>query len=215
MKYIYRPNPTGGGRIGHTKGFTYHRRLLPTSPGKMRLALMLPQYEIPWRYITIVFVCVVALSALGFGGYKLKNWMVARRDAKEAATLAQAEQEKSSIKNDIKNQAKNGKQAIELGQANQKEGKLLEAEAAYEVALEYTPNWRDAYLSLGQIYLVQNKFEQAETALSHALALDPIYPTTHNLLSVLYEKTDRAESANTELKKADDLAKKMGLEIGG
>lgn len=215
MKYIYRPNPSGGGRIGHTKGYTYHRRLMPTSPGKLRLAWRMPSLEIPWRFIGIIVICVIGLSALGLGGYKLKNWAVARRNAKEAVALAQAEKEEASAKENIKNQAKNAHEAVKLGQTKQKEGNLKEAEAAYEVALGYEPNWRDAILCLGQVYLLQNKFDLADKTLTHALSLDPIYPTTHNLLSILYEKTNRAEQANSELKKADDLAKKMNLEIGG
>jgi len=81
--------------------------------------------------------------------------------------------------------------------------------------LGYEPNWRDAYLCLGQVYLMQEDYTKAEQALSRALDLDPINPMTHNLLSLLYKKINRVEAANTEAQKASDLAKKMGLEIGG
>jgi len=215
MKYVYRPNPTGGGRIGHTKGFTYHRRLLPKSPGKMRLALMLPQYEIPWRAIFFIFLGAVAVSGMLFAGLKTKSWVNTRRQANEVAALAEAQSQLKQIKESIKNQLKTPQEATKYGQQKQNEGNLKEAQAAFEIATELQPDWRDALLCLGQVYLMQKNYDGAESVLNHALSLDPIYPTTHDLLSILYGKTGRKNESGLALKKADDLAKKMGLEIGG
>ena len=215
MDYLYRPQQNGMKKIQPVKRLAYHNRINPRSPGKIKLAWQMPQFEIPWRSITIIGASLAFVGCLWFGGNMVRNWMSARRSASEAQSLAQSQANEAWLRENLKSQISNARDAIRIGQERQKEGKIDEAIAAYNIALEYEPNWRDAYLCLGQAYLIERDYSGAETALSHALSIDPIYPTTHNLLAILYEKTDRAQAAQSENEKADKLANDMGLEIGG
>lgn len=216
MDYIYKPNSAAGqSRVKPVRRLPYHNRMATNSPGKMKLAWSMPKYQIPWRFVSVIAICIVAIVGLWWGGNTAKNFFIAKRDAKVAQELAQSQAEAETIKSNIKSQVGNAQEALKYGRQKQDEGNIREAVIAYELALEYEPNWRDACLCLGQAYLMMRDYENAEKVLTHALSLDPINPTTHDLLAILYENTGRNEQANNSSQKADLLASQMGLEIGG
>lgn len=215
MDYVYRPSQSGNGTLKPMRDVRPLRGSNFSSPGKMRLTWQMPKYQIPTRLIVITFVSLLAIGSLVWGGTKAQQWIVARQQTKKANELAQQEADWQTTRDSIAGQVNSAQEAVGFGQQKQSEGDMKQAVAAYELAVQYEPNWRDALLCLGQAYLAIQEYDKAEVALGHALNLDPINPTTHNLLASLYQKTNRAEAANTELKKADQLATETGQQIGG
>lgn len=209
MNYIYRPKNFRGYNTPTT------RYIVGSSTRSRRPVFQLPHYRVPWRSISLVLVGAILIGGIGIGGYNLRNYLLEKNNQKIIAQKQAEEAESAKKINELKSQVQNGADAIKLGRQKQDEGSLREAEAAYLLALRYEPNWRDAYLSLGQTQMALRKYADAELSLNRALTIDPIYPTTQTLLAMLYQKTGRKEEARLAQTKAQELAKRLGLEIGG
>jgi len=173
------------------------------------------RYRIPWRSISLVAVGAILLGSIGTGGYYLRGYFLEKNNQKVTAQKQAEEAENAKRIKNLKSKVQNGTDAIKLGREKQDEGSLKEAEVAYQLALQYQPNWRDAYLSLGQVQMALRNYTGAELSLNRALTIDPTYPTTQTLLSTLYQKTNRKDASNLAQTKAQDLAKRQNLEIGG
>lgn len=88
-----------------------------------------------------------------------------------------------------------------------KEGKCIEAKAAYHRAIELDPN--DAWPWIGLGVLLTNKlhrYDEAEAAYRNAIELDPNYTLPWNNLGLLLnEEFNRREEAETAYRKAIEL----------
>ncbi len=75
---------------------------------------------------------------------------------------------------------------FEDGNGYYKTGKLEEAAAAYQRAIELNPNYQDAYANLGVVYYRLEKFDLAETQYKKALTLKSSDGDTAYNLGALY-----------------------------
>ena len=87
---------------------------------------------------------------------------------------------------------------IELGQ----EGKLAEAIAEFQAALDLDPDSALAHGNLGAIYARQDKIPQAIAEMEQAIALDPDYLRSHANLCHLYNTQGQTEQAFAACEKA-------------
>ncbi len=209
MDYVYRPKNFKGTSTPTT------RYILGANTRSRRPIIHMQKYRIPWRSLSLILVGAILLGGIGVGGYNVRNYMLDKNDQKMQAQRQAEEAENAKRISELKSKIQNGTDAMKLGRQKQEEGSLKEAEVAYTLALQYQPNWRDAYLSLGQVQIALKEYSSAELSLDRAQAIDPVYPTTQTLLSVLYQKTGRKQQATTAENKAQELAKRLGLEIGG
>ncbi|MBP6930104.1 tetratricopeptide repeat protein [Patescibacteria group bacterium] len=216
MDYIYRPNSKGTS-LGLNSCTSRARasRYIPFGRPRLGWRPKSPRVQIPTRLVAMSLLCLLVLSGMVWGGKQTQEWIVARKQAQEAEKLAQTQAQWEEARAAISQQAKSARDALSLGQQFQANGEAREAVAAYEIAVQIEPNWRDALLCLGQAYTAIKEYDKAEETLEHALRIDPINPTTHNLLASLYQKTGRGTLASTALKKADQLASETGQQIGG
>jgi len=79
-----------------------------------------------------------------------------------------------------------------LGAANNAQGKLDEAIAAYKKALLIKPDYAEAHNNMGAVFQAQGRIEEATAALNKALLIKPDYVNAHRNLSALkkYEYSD-------------------------
>ncbi|HPM27975.1 MAG TPA: tetratricopeptide repeat protein [bacterium] len=215
MDYIYRPNNKGTLGLNNRTSRARASRYVPFGRPRLGWRPKTPRIQIPTRLVAMSLLCLLVLASMVWGGKQTQGWIVARKQAQEAEKLAQAQAQWETARNAIAQQAKSARDALTLGQQFQASGEAREAIAAYEIAVQIEPNWRDALLCLGQAYTAIKEYDKAETTLAHALRIDPINPTAHNLLANLYQKTNRSTLANNALKKADQLANETGQQIGG
>lgn len=220
MKYFYRPSQSGHGTISPTppsagQRYRLHPHVMP-KPVKWRPTM--PQItipKIPSRYFIWAFLIISAGCALWWGGNKAKELISHRQYQRQQAAVAQAQAAEESIKNEVKSQAKDAISAVRAGQNYLQNNDLQKAEAAFEIAIQYDSNWRDALVALADTQLQLEEYDAANTTLQKATEIDPLYPTTQQLFSVLYAKTDKPDAAKIASQKATYFAEKLGIALGG
>jgi Flp pilus assembly protein TadD len=82
---------------------------------------------------------------------------------------------------------------------------LVEAEEAFEKALELDERYAPALSNLGNICFSRDELERAEELYKEAIKNDPEYPTAHNNLAALYKKQGKIGEAVTHIKKSQRL----------
>jgi Flp pilus assembly protein TadD len=93
-----------------------------------------------------------------------------------------------------------------LGRVANQEGRLAEAVAELQKALEGNPRYADAYAELGIVYLKQKQYPEAERNLAQALEINPDnYPANLNLM-ILYQRRGDPR-AEAQAKRFDQLRK--------
>ena len=89
-----------------------------------------------------------------------------------------------------------------LGVANNAQGKLEEASAAWNKALLIKPDFAEAHNNIGAAFLSQGKFEEASAAYNKALLIKPDYANAHYNLGITLQELDRLEEAVASYSKA-------------
>jgi tetratricopeptide (TPR) repeat protein len=82
-----------------------------------------------------------------------------------------------------------------LGSVYHDQGRLKEAQHAFQEALRLNPDYALPWNSLGDVYVALRDYEQAAEAYRKAIALDPTYAWPYNNLGVVYEKLGRYDQA--------------------
>jgi tetratricopeptide (TPR) repeat protein len=76
---------------------------------------------------------------------------------------------------------------------------------AYRKALEFQPDWPEAYLAIGEALYHLNLPQKSMPELEKAVALDPETFTAHELLGKLYQNAGREQEAIAQLEEAHRL----------
>jgi tetratricopeptide (TPR) repeat protein len=76
---------------------------------------------------------------------------------------------------------------------------------AYRKALEFQPNWPEAYFAIGEAFYYLNLPQKSIPELEKAVSLDPEKFTAHELLGKLYQDTGRQQEAIAQLEEAHRL----------
>ncbi len=121
---------------------------------------------------------------------------VKRNDYKQAIAL---------LNQIVSADAKDYEAWTELGTAYSKEGKLGEAEKAYQRALEEKPNFMLALLNLGKLHLVKKDYASAIEPLTRAVEADPKSADANHYLGEAYLGIKKGSTAVGYLNKAIQL----------
>lgn len=89
-----------------------------------------------------------------------------------------------------------------MGVAFLSEGKLQEASARLQKALQLDPVNKDALLRLGLIHLQFEEFEKAKSLFMRAVSIDPLFSDAQTYLGIAYIKMRRWQEAVEPLKRA-------------
>ena len=92
-----------------------------------------------------------------------------------------------------------------LGNAYTRQGKLVEAEKAYNEALKINPNYVATLSNLGVVYYQQAKLADAKRTFERALAANPDDAETHYLLGATQLQLNELDAAEKSLKRALEL----------
>ena len=222
MKYFYRPSSSGHGTISPTppsagQRYRLHPNILP-KPARRQWHFTLPQINMPHitaRAVLLTIAIIAAAGALWWGGGAIKNSIENHKQIRQQAAVAQEKAEHDSINNEVKGLAKNAFDAAKLGKDYMQKNDLQKAEAAFNLALTFEPNWRDGLVALASVQLQQREYDAAAYSLNKAMMIDPLYPTTQQLLSILYAKTGKPDAAQIASQKATYFAEKLGIALGG
>jgi tetratricopeptide (TPR) repeat protein len=84
-------------------------------------------------------------------------------------------------------------------------GKLKDASAAFEEALQLYPTEPITYVNKGNLFVQQSKTSEAEKMYRHAIELDSLNIYAHYNLGLLLSEIGRNEEGEAELKKASNL----------
>jgi tetratricopeptide (TPR) repeat protein len=76
---------------------------------------------------------------------------------------------------------------------------------AYHKALEFDPQWPEAYAAIGEALFSLNRSQESMTTLEKAASLDPENEAPHALLGKLYQDAGQQEKAITEFETAHRL----------
>jgi type IV pilus biogenesis/stability protein PilW len=93
-------------------------------------------------------------------------------------------------------------QAVRTAESYYTAGRVSEALAFLEAAMEAAPARADLRNYYGQMSFVAGRLEQAETALRRALELDPYLADAHNNLGAVLDRIGRKDEAEAEFRKA-------------
>jgi tetratricopeptide (TPR) repeat protein len=91
---------------------------------------------------------------------------------------------------------------VELGVIEGQQGKLRDAVAAFENAIQIDPEMADAYNSAGAIQFEMGNAKDAEAMLRGALRIQPNYAAAHNNLGNLLSSSGRFEEARYHFEEA-------------
>jgi tetratricopeptide (TPR) repeat protein/2-polyprenyl-3-methyl-5-hydroxy-6-metoxy-1,4-benzoquinol methylase len=94
---------------------------------------------------------------------------------------------------------------IDEGNALQEQGRIPEAMARYEAAIDIDPKCARAHLNRGNILLAQAKFDEARSAYQLAIVCDPRYAAAHFNFGNLNYKTGEFELALRNYQEAVDI----------
>src|SRR5208282_2473271 len=92
--------------------------------------------------------------------------------------------------------------AIGLAHAFQLEGKITEAEGAYQQAIQAHPNSRSAYNNFGAFYLGRNQYQNALQMYAKAIQIAPEWYATYSNVGNIYNQMGQYEKAIDPLKKS-------------
>ena len=101
---------------------------------------------------------------------------------------------------------------VEFGDMLFKSGRLEDAHAAYQKALETMPGYHRALAALGREYAASGEFEKAVENFKQAQAVIPL-PDYAHALAILYEKLGRTAEAEQQ-RKLLDVIDKLGQANG-
>jgi Flp pilus assembly protein TadD len=76
-----------------------------------------------------------------------------------------------------------------------REGRVDEARAHFELALEYRPRFAEARANLGVVFLTRGELDEAEACFRQAVAHDADLSVAHSNLGVVLERRERAAQA--------------------
>ena len=92
--------------------------------------------------------------------------------------------------------------ALGLAQAYTHQGKITEAEKAYQQAIQAHPNSRDCYNNFGAFYLGRTQYEKALEMYDHAIRIAPEWYATYSNVGVIYNDMGQYAKAIDPLKKS-------------
>lgn len=89
-----------------------------------------------------------------------------------------------------------------LGALYRKQGKITEALAAYQKALEIDPRSKEGHFGLGIVYASQQQYTDAEASYQKALAIDPRYEEAYTNLGAILMAQKKTADAIVAYRKA-------------
>ena len=92
--------------------------------------------------------------------------------------------------------------ALGLALAFEREGKITEAEKAYQQAIQAHPNSRDCYNNFGAFYLGRTQYEKALDMYHNAIRIAPEWYATYSNVGVIYNETGQYAKAIDPLRKS-------------
>ena len=95
--------------------------------------------------------------------------------------------------------------ALELNQngaAALAAGDLMTAEARFQVALEYSPRFTEAWVNLGYVELRRGNLERARKHFIKARDLNPDLPAPHHALGLLSDRREMGKDAENQYRQA-------------
>ena len=92
-----------------------------------------------------------------------------------------------------------------MGNTLQEQGKLEEAIAAYNKALDIKPDYAEVYNNMGNVLQDQGKLEEAIKAYNKALALKPDYAAAFSNVGNTFQRQGKLEEAIAAYNKALDI----------
>ena len=92
--------------------------------------------------------------------------------------------------------------SVRLAESYYRAGRISEALAILEKAIEENPQRADVRNYYGQMSFVAGRLPQAEAALRRAVELDPYLADAHNNLGAVLDRTGRKDEAEAEFRKA-------------
>ena len=190
---------------------------------KWRVAL--PLYLLTFSYMASVmmfFVCArfrqpVLPILLIFGSYGFYSLIETLNDTRRKrliytlAALGILGAFSSYASVGIDREAQSARDSLLLGNAYQAAGKLPEAQAEFERAIEIAPEFAEAYNNLGQMSATKNDFGRAARYFREALRIDPDDIIALSNLGMVMLQTDNLNDARELLEKARSID---GLDFG-
>jgi tetratricopeptide (TPR) repeat protein len=98
-----------------------------------------------------------------------------------------------------------------LGVAYLQNERYIEALNAFDYALQYDPDFHEAYQNMGYAFFRLGDFQQSALAMAMAIKLNPDNEYAHHLLGVIFTLYSMYESAVLELEKAASINPKNAL----
>ncbi|MDH5747856.1 MAG: tetratricopeptide repeat protein [Rhodospirillales bacterium] len=92
-----------------------------------------------------------------------------------------------------------------LGVVLEAEGRLDEAEAAYQQALRIDPYYTESLFNLGNVLLAQGRYIEAEAAYARAVETNPAHAQAYNNLGLALREQGRASESVTALRRALEI----------
>ncbi len=92
-----------------------------------------------------------------------------------------------------------------LGNALTRQGLLLEAQAAYEQALQINPNHTATLSNLGVSYYQQGNLAKAKETFEKVISLNPNDAATHYLLGAAHMQSGDTSTAETSIRRALEI----------
>jgi tetratricopeptide (TPR) repeat protein/2-polyprenyl-3-methyl-5-hydroxy-6-metoxy-1,4-benzoquinol methylase len=156
-------------------------------------------FAIPWRYDCSAIVghlkCGRAIGDAIPRGKRMKD--SEKTSVKIVAAAAAGSQPVASVSPAFA--------MIDEGNALQEEGRIPEAMARYEAAIDIDPQCARAHLNCGNIFLAAAKFDEARSAYQLAIACDPRYAAAHFNMGNLNFKMGEFELALRSYQEAVDI----------
>ncbi|MBL7074656.1 tetratricopeptide repeat protein [candidate division KSB1 bacterium] len=133
--------------------------------------------------------------------YQLSNFGRAASEYRKAIVLWQ----ERGVEEYYLGYAQLGKAYANLGYASMQQGKLDEAEAAYQKAVALSPGEALYHYSLADVYSKSGKLDEAISEFQQAIDLSPESPHYHFSLGYAYAQKKRLEEAMAEYQRAAEL----------
>ena len=99
----------------------------------------------------------------------------------------------------------------EYGNQLLRRGRLVEAEATYERAVEFSPNFVQAWNNLALAYQAQREFGKAKRAYKKAIELAPNFAIVHYNLGTAYEASGSYKKMIASYQRALELDRRLSL----
>lgn len=165
-----------------------------------------------WRPIAGLLILAAIVAGCWFTVVKVQNWIAVKKAAQKQAAARAEEEAKNKmfleIDQKVAADASGDAEAVKyfhLGQKYLQEKKYDWAAAAFELACQKDPVWREPPTFLGFAYLELGKPQKAQLALQRAIEVDPLYGLAHYLLGQSYFQLKRKDLAQEEFAKAKNF----------